>query len=355
MWRDPSSIGIGVLLPVILLVLFGCGISLDARHLPLATVVDHPDALTESFLGGLRQSPYFALHPCENLAEAEKEMREGRVQAILWFRNHFSKEALSRGYAPVTVLVNGVDANTARLLEGYLDGVWSQWLRQQAITLGKPLRMPVTVESRVWFNPGLESRYHLAPGIIAVNMTLVGTLLTALVMAREWERGTIEGLFSTPVTRGELLLSKIIPYYFLGMIGMALSVGLTVSLFGVPLEGSLAWLFLAATLFLFSALGLGLLISTVSKSTFVASMVAIVTAFLPAFLLSGFIFDIASMPPAVQAVTYVVAARYFVSLIQTLFLAGNVWAVLWPNLAALLFMAVFFLGLVWLFTRRSLE
>ncbi|MDD4932343.1 MAG: ABC transporter permease [Methylacidiphilaceae bacterium] len=353
--RDPASIGIGVVLPALLLLIFGYGISLDALHLPIGVVVEKPNPLTASFVAGLEQSRYFAPHSYGSIGVAEDAMRRRKVEAILWLWSDFTRRGLREGNAPLSLIVNGVDANTARLMEGYFQGVWSQWLEWEAKTSGQPILTPVAVESRIWFNPALESRHYLAPGVIVINMTLVGALLTALVIAREWERGTMEALLSTPVSVAEILWSKIGPYFVLGMGGMVISVVMAVGLFGAPLVGSPWVLFLAAALFLLSSLGMGLLISTVFRSTFLASMVAVVATFLPAFILSGFIFDIGSMPGPIRLFTYLLAARYFVALLQTIFLAGNVWSVILPNLAALSLMAALFLGIAWKVSRRSLE
>jgi len=213
----------------------------------------------------------------------------------------------------------------------------------------------VQLQTRVWFNSELRSRNFLVPGLIAIIMTLIGALLTALVMAREWERGTMEALMVTPVTIREVLVGKLVPYFLLGMGGMTLSVAMGVWLFDVPLRGSLAVLFGTAALFLLAALGMGLLISTVTKNQFVAGQVAIITTFLPAFILSGFIFDIGSMPTIVQWLTRLLAARYFVAILKTVFLAGNVWGVILPNALALAGMAVIFLGISRRKLRKRLE
>jgi len=207
----------------------------------------------------------------------------------------------------------------------------------------------------VWFNSELRSRNYLVPGLIAIIMTLIGALLTALVMAREWERGTMEALLVTPVTMGEVLLGKLVPYFLLGLGSMTVSVAMGLWLFGVPLMGSPWLLFAISALFLLAALGMGLLISTVAKNQFVAGMVAIITTFLPAFLLSGFIFDIGSMPAVVQVITRFLPARYFVASLQTIFLAGNVWSVIVPNAAALAVFALLFLGASRRLLRKRLE
>lgn len=353
--RDPSSIAIAFLLPVVLLMIFGYGVSLDAEHVPIALVVEHPNADTASFTGSFQQSRYFAPVFMRHLHEAESALMERRVDAIVHLRSDFARQLRLPGGAAVQVIVNGVDANTGRLILGYVQGVWQRWLAQQAHARGETLSAPLQVDQRIWFNSELRSRNFLVPGLIAINMTLIGSLLTALVMAREWERGTMEALMVTPVTMREVLLGKLVPYFLLGTGGMVLSVAMGVWLFGVPLRGSLVLLFAASSLFLLAALGMGLLISTLTKNQFVAGQVAIIVTFLPAFILSGFIFDIGSMPDVVQGITYLLAARYFVALLQTLFLAGNVWSVLVPNAMALAVLAAFFLGVSYHKLRKRLE
>lgn len=210
-------------------------------------------------------------------------------------------------------------------------------------------------EVRVWFNPALTSRDYLIPGLIAIIMTLIGALLTALVVAREWERGTMEGIMVTPVGKTEILLGKLVPYFVMGMGGMMMSTAMAVWLFQVPLRGSLTVLVGTAALFLLTALGMGLAISVLARNQFVAAMVAIVTTFLPAFILSGFLFDIRSMPRAIRLLTHVVAARYFVATLQTSFLAGDLWSVILPNVLGLAVLCLVFLGLSVLRFRKRLD
>ena len=236
-----------------------------------------------------------------------------------------------------------------------MDGAMTAWLARRAAENGEQLETPVSVEHRVWFNSDVRSRNFLVPGLMVVIMTLIGALLTAMVMAREWERGTMEALVVTPVTIGEILLGKLIPYFVLGIGGMLLTVAMATWLFDVPLNGSFWLLLLTSSIFLLVALGMGLLISSVARVQFVAGQVALITTFLPAFLLSGFIFEIRNMPGVVQAITYLFAARYFVAIVTTLFLAGDVWSVIVPNTVALALMAVIFLGLTRLKTRKRLE
>ncbi|MGA6926168.1 MAG: ABC transporter permease, partial [Desulfosarcina sp.] len=270
-------------------------------------------------------------------------------------RGNFAEEMLTGNSASIGVFINGVDANTARIVNGYVQGAWQRWLARFAADRGEPVVVPVTVEQRIWFNPGVRSRNFLVPGLIAIIMTLIGALLTALVVAREWERGTMEALMVTPIRVREILLGKIGPYFILGMGGLLLSVAMTVWLFEVPLRGSLIVLMGVSALFLLAALGMGLLISTLARNQFVAGQTAILVTFLPAFILSGFIFDINSMPLPIQAVTHLIAARYYVAILQTVFAAGNVWSVILPNALALVAMAAVFLLLVRHQTRKRLE
>jgi ABC-2 type transport system permease protein len=353
--RDPSSVGIALVLPIILLLLFGYGVSLDAKRVPVAIVVELPGAAANRFVSRFAGSEYFQPVSMQHMAEAIEALRVGRVDGIVRLRGSFGKHLHTPRETSIQLIVDGVDANTARLIQGYVQGVWNRWLAAEARSRGQPLSVPVAVEQRVWFNAEVRSRNFIVPGIVAVVMTLIGALLTALVMAREWERGTMEALLATPVRSGELLLGKIVPYFVLGMGGMALSVAMGIWLFQVPLRGSWWVLFGSGAMFLLVALGMGLLISSLARNQFVAAQAAIIVTFLPAFILSGFIFDIGSMPEAIQWVTRVIPARYFVSILQTVFLAGDLGVVVLPNLLSLALMAVLLLGLTRWKTRKRLQ
>jgi ABC-2 type transport system permease protein len=343
--RDPSSIAIAFVMPLVLLLLFGYGVSLDARHIPIAMVVEQADANSASLVGAFRHSDYFEPQVYNNIQAAQQAFDHREVFGIVWLRNNFSQRLLAQGGAPIGVIVNGVDANQARITEGYIQGVWQVWLNAYARTQGVELSLPVDLAPRIWFNAAVRSRDFLVPGLIAVIMTLIGALLTSMVVAREWERGTMEALMVTPVRIGELVVGKLAPYFILGMGGMLLSVAMALWLFEVPLRGSFWALTVASALFMMVSLGMGLLISVVAKNQFVAGQISIVATFLPAFILSGFIFQISSMPAAVQLVTHLIPARYFVAILQTLFLAGDIWPIVLWNSAALAVMMLFFLGL----------
>lgn len=338
--RDPSSISIAFILPIILLLIFGYGVNLDAKHIKLGVVQQQPSAESQSFVSRFHRSEYFDTRNYLTVNDGQNAMQTGDIQALLILKSNFAREFHQADAAPVQLLVNGVDSNTANLINGYVQGAWAEWLIAYGDARGIEFSQPVEQLTRIWFNSEINSRYFLVPGLIAIIMTLIGALLTSLVIAREWERGTMEALLVTPVSIQELLLSKVIPYFVLGMGGMLLSLVMALFLFEVPLRGALAWLLLSSAVFLWVALSMGILISTVGKTQFVAGQIAIIVTFLPAFLLSGFIFDIGSTPLFIQWVTHIVPARYFVALLQTEFLAGDILWVILPNLAALVLMGL---------------
>jgi len=353
--RDPSSIAIAFLMPVVLLLLFGYGVSLDAEQVPITLVVEQPSADTAGFTEGFYGSDYFRPKQLFGIETAVQSLLEHQANGIVYLRGDFAEKLRRAEGGSIQVLINGVDANTARLISGYVEGVWGDWVRRESLRRGSGLSLPVQVQQRIWFNSEVRSQNFLVPGLIAVIMTLIGALLTALIMAREWERGTMEALMVSPVAMREVIVGKLLPYFVLGMGGMGLSVAMAVWLFDVPLRGSLWVLFAGSALFLLTALGMGLLISTLARNQFVASQAAIIGTFLPAFILSGFIFDIGSMPPVVQGLTHIVAARYFVAILQSVFLAGNVWSVILPNALALTVMAAVFLAVTRRKSRKRLE
>jgi ABC-2 type transport system permease protein len=352
--RDPSSIAIGIVLPTILILLFGFGLSLDVKDVPVAVVLEDPTPQAAELAAGFRLSPYFNATVLTSMPLARQLMLERQVDAIICLRPDFSRQ-LSLGKAEVQVLVHGTDANHARIIESYAQGTIALWsARQNAEGTAILGAGPVTVQNRLWFNEAFDSRYFLVPGLVVLVMTLIGAMLTALVVAREWERGTLEALFVTPVKPDEILLGKTVPYFVLGMIGLAMCLVSAKLLFHVPFRGSVGVLAGVSILYLLVALGIGLLISSALKSQFVAIMVTMLVTFLPAMMLSGFLFDLRSMPMAVQIITYVLPARYFVALLQTVFLAGNVWSVILPNSAVLAGMAAILLVLTRGVTRKKL-
>jgi len=334
--RDPSSILIAFVLPAILLFLFGYAVSLDVTHIKVGLVVEDSSPEIHSFIVSFTNSRYFDAGIAGDRRIFEPDLALGRIRAIIVVPSDFARKTTREGTsAPIQIITDGSEPNTANLVGGYVQGVLMGWLNEQALDKGVIFRPPIEIQPRLWFNPELESRNFLVPGSMATIMSIIGTLLTALVIAREWERGTMEALMATPVGITELLIGKFVPYFLLGMGSMAVCVFMAVFVFGVPFRGSLLLLGLVTATFLFDALGLGLLISTVARTQFVASQAALIVSFLPAFILSGFIFDITSMPLPIRMLTHALPPRYFVSCLQTLFLAGNIWAVIWPNVLAM--------------------
>lgn len=350
--RDFSSIAIGIVMPVTLLILFGYGINLDVRNVPVALLMEESSAPARGVAAAFELSPYFSTRSVRTMNEAEKMLMSAEVRAIVRIPADFAR-SIDLGTAEVQVIINGADANTARISLGYAQGAVAVWAAKEAGRNGAAAG-GVTVEPRLWFNEANDSSYFLVPGLIVLVMTLIGALLTALVMAREWERGTFEALFVTPVRPAEILLGKTVPYFALGLIGLALCVVGSKLLFGVPLRGSLVILTIVSMLYLLVALGLGLVISSATKSQFVASQVTVLLTFLPAMMLSGFMYDPRSMPWIVQMITYIFPARYFVTLLQTLFLSGNNWSVILPNAAVLAGMAAALLTLSVRLTRKRI-
>jgi ABC-2 type transport system permease protein len=352
-FRDPSSIIVGIVMPMILLVLFGYGLSFDVKNVPVAIVMEENSAEALGVASGFELSDYFSAREVKTMAEAERMLLDRTVNAIVRIPPDFARR-MEQGNAEIQVLVHGTDANTARISLGYAQGAIAVWMAREA-ALGRVVAgPPIDVESRMWFNDANNSSYFLVPGLVVLVMTLIGALLTSLVVAREWERGTFEALFVTPVRSTEILLGKTVPYFALGMMGLALSIAGAKLLFNVPIRGSLTLLVIASMLYLIVALGIGLLISSVTKSQFVASQITIIVTFLPAMMLSGFMFDIRSMPVVIQAITHVFPARYFVSILQTLFLAGDIWAVILPNAAVLAAMAALLIALAIRATRKTI-
>lgn len=351
--RDPSSIAIGIVMPVVLILLFGYGLSLDVTNAPVAVVLEDTSPAATELAASFRLSPYFDARLMTSMGEARELMLARKVDGIVRIRPDFGRR-LSQGDAEVQVLVHGVDANHARIVQSYAQGAVGQWAARRGAEGKEILTGPVIVQSRLWFNETNESRYFLVPGLIVLIMTLIGALLTSLVMAREWERGTLEALFVTPVRPEEILLGKTIPYFILGMIGFVLCLLAAKFLFYVPFRGSLIVLTGASTLYLLVALAIGLLISSAVKSQFVASQITVLVTFLPAVMLSGFLFDLRSMPAAVRMMTYLLPARYYVTLLQTIFLAGDIWAVILPNAAVLAGMMIVLLWLTRRITQKKL-
>ncbi len=318
---------------MILLFLYGYGVSLDLNHLRIGLVLADNSPTARTFAESLTDSRFFEVTIARDERELTTDLVRGAIRGIVVIPSYFSSFLDRPGIiAPIQVIADGSEPNTANFVQNYVQGAYQKWKRQENLAHGNLLPPGIEIESRYWYNEELESRNFLIPGSLGIIMTLIGTLLTALVIAREWERGTMEALMSTPVSIVEIILSKLISYFTLGMLSLAMCVMLSVFFYGVPLRGSILLLSFVSAVFLICALSIGLLISTLAKNQVVASQAAIVSAFLPAYILSGFLFEISSMPWFIRGLTYLMPARYFVQCLQTLFLVGNVWSLILFNL-----------------------
>lgn len=326
--RDPRSLGMAVAIPMLLLVLFGYALALDVDNVPLALWDQDGTLTSREFASRFSGSRYFnILRHVRSYREAERAIDTGRVLAALIIPAGFADDIAAGRRAKVQVIVDGSDANTATLAMGYARVValtWSQVVnldaaqRRGAVTL----QTPIDLRPRIWFNADMESRNFIIPGLIAVIMMVVAALLTSLTIAREWEQGTMEQLISTPVRARELVLGKLLPYFAIGMFDVAIAVMMGEYLFHVPLRGNLALVFAMAAIFLGGALAMGLVISILTRNQLLASQVAMVSTFLPSFLLSGFMYSISNMPAFIQAITWAVPARYFIALLRGIYLKG---------------------------------
>lgn len=326
--RDSRSLGLGIAIPVVLLLLFGYVLTLDVDRVPLA--VWDRCATTESreLVSRFEGSRYFHVAMrAERYPEMEEALDDGRVLAALVIPEDFAGRVRSDRSSSVQLLLDASDANTATIALGYAEAVVSgysadlevRWAGAKGL---QGVRPPLAVRSRVWFNTDLESRNFIIPGLISVIMMIIAALLTSLTVAREWEQGTMEQLIATPVTAPELILGKLLPYFVIGMADLVVAVAMGKYLFHVPMRGSLPLLFGIAAVFLVGALSVGMLFSVAVRSQLPASQMAMAFTFLPSYLLSGFVFSIDSMPPVVRAVTYIVPSRYFVKVIKGIYLKG---------------------------------
>ncbi|MGJ7534330.1 MULTISPECIES: ABC transporter permease [unclassified Variovorax] len=358
--RDRSNLAIGILLPMVLILIFGYGMSLDVKNAPVAVVMEDASPTAHEAIAGLQLSPTIAPVLLGSMHDAEELMRERKVDGIVRVPADFSR-ALAAGNARVQLIVHGSDAGRASIIQAYVTGALAQSAIRQMDRSGNasgadaPPVGSVTVEQRMWFNAANTSTWYLVPGLIVLIMTLVGAFLTALVMAREWERGTLEALFVTPVRPVEILLAKIIPYFAVGMLGLALCLLSARFLFAVPMYGSLLVVVFSSMLYLIVAVSLGLVISSVTRNQFLASQVALIATFMPSMMLSGFLFDLRNVPTAVWVIGHLLPATYFMDLIKTLFLAGDVWPLVWRNCAILMAYAVGLLLVARAVTRKSLD
>jgi len=351
--RDPSAILVAFVLPTVMMFVFAFGLSLDQKHVPIGVVLESDGAAAQSLAAAFAGTEFFDVTPARDRREVAPKLVAGELRGFVVIPQDFEARLDGADPQPLAqIITDGSQPNTATLVAAYARGVVSNWLANR-FEPGKP--PPVSLQTRFWFNGELDSHDYLVPGAMAIIMTLIGTLLTALVVAREWDRGTMEAIMSTPARIAEILLGKLLPYFGLGLIAAAGCALLATQAFGVPLRGSLWAFFVLTSAFLIPALGQGLVISTAVKNQYVASQLGAMAGFLPAFVLSGFLFEISSMPTWLQLVTYIVPARYYVASLQTVFLAGDVWAQFVPEILAMLAIGAFFFLVAARNSRKSLD
>ena len=326
--RDPRSLGMAIAIPMLMLLLFGFALTLDVDHVPLVVWDQSHTPESREIVSRFSGSPYFSLLGyVDNERDMNRAIDSGQALMGLIIPYDFARRLSFDTQAPLEVAISGVDSNTATIALGYADAIveiYSQeWMIRRFGRLGPTkVQIPLEVRGRVWFNADLESKNYIVPGLIAVIMMVIAAMLTSLCFAREWERGTMEQLISTPVRGSELVLGKLIPYFAIGLLDMVLAVVLGQFMFQVPLRGNVALLFGVASIFLVGVLTMGMLFSIATKSQLLASQLAMTTTFLPAFLLSGFIFAIVNMPRPIQWITYLVPARYFIGILKGIYLKG---------------------------------
>lgn len=335
--RDPRSLVLAIAIPMLLLILYGYALTLDVDQVETVVLDRDHTQLSADLIDRFGRSRYFRIKAYVSTYESMQRMIEaGKAKLGLVIPYDFS-ETISRGGAiAVQAILDGSDSNTATIIRSYVSGLVQLFSLELSQT--PPYRQlnmrslpSVDLQARVWFNTDLESKNFIIPGLIAVIMMIIAALLTSLTVAREWERGTMEQLISTPVKTMELIVGKLSPYFLIGLIDVALSVLMGKFLFKVPLRGNPLLIFAASSAFLVGGLGLGFLLSVITRSQLLASQAAMITTFLPAFLLSGFIFAISNMPQAVQLITYLVPARYFVTILKGIFLKGIGVEILWAE------------------------
>lgn len=333
-WRDPRSLSLGLAIPVILIVLFGYALSLDIDDVPMVIWDQDKSQASVEFIKNFGNSRYFDVKAYyDNYRDIESDINNSRAMIGMVIPKDFSHYLNSGRKAPVQVILDGSDSNTAQIALGYVSATvyaFNVRLVQRALrAAAAPTVRTLDLRARVWFNQSFESKNFIVPGLIAIIMMIISALLTSLTVAREWERGTMEQLIATPVRGGELIIGKFIPYFVIGLIDLVVAVLMGRFVFDVPLRGSVVLLFFLSSMFLTGALALGIYISTVAKNQLMASQMALLVSFLPTFLLSGFTYEIFNMPPFVRALTYLIPARYFITILRGIYLKGIGLSDLW--------------------------
>jgi ABC-2 type transport system permease protein len=343
--RDPRSLLMAFMLPVLLILFFGYAISFDVKNIELGVLDQSNTAPSRDLIERFESSGYFNIlaYPARP-ADIDDLLRRGQVKLVLVIPPEFARDLAAGRPAQVQIVLDGSDANTATIAQNYATAIAARF-SLEVLLRGRQVVVPAQAESRVWFNETLESRNMIVPGLVAVIMSIIAAMLTALTIAREWERGTMEQLAATPVHRLEVVIGKLLPYVAIGLFDVAIAVLAGLVIFGVPFRGNVALLSIMTLMFLLGALSFGMFISATVKSQVLATQLALQTTYLPAILLSGFMFSISTMPVFLQAVTYAIPARYYVTVTKGIFLKGVGPGVLWAEGVAMIIFATVGLSL----------
>ena len=352
--RDPSSIIIAFVLPLISILIYMYGINLDSVRVTMGIKNDDPTPEVATLVKSYGHSKYVNSIYFDNVKDIETAIARSKVKGAVIIPNDFSTK-LARGQsADLLVITDGSEVNTANYVQNYALAIANNWLATSKYA-NSSKQPAVNTEVRTWYNPDLNSHYFIVPGSIAITMTLIGILLTSLVVAREWERGTMEAMLSTSVKTIHIVLGKYIPYFILGMLSLTFNIFLCIVIFQIPFRGNYFVLLLVSSLFLFTSLGIGLNVSSVLKNQFLASMVAMSVGFMPALMLSGLMFPINSMPVFFQHLTRILPPRYYVSFIQSEFMAGTVPEIVTANAIYLTILGLILFAAVYKNTSMRLE
>jgi ABC-2 type transport system permease protein len=352
--RDPRSLVLAFVLPFLLVLVFGTAISLDVRDIPFGVLDRDRTPASRELVEAFQASGYFTLRArMESPGEADHLLARGRVRLVVVIPPGHASDLASGRVAGVQLLVDGGDANTATIAINYADAIVAGVNRRIVAT--RAVAAPLGFEARVWYNEALESARMIVPGLVAVIMAIIAAMLTALAIAREWERGTMEQLAATPVHRLEVVGGKLLPYIGIGVIDVTVAVVVGMVVFDVPLRGSVVLLAAMSLLFLIGMLSFGLLLSAALKSQMLATQVAIMTTYLPTLLLSGFIFSIASMPFVLQVVSVLIPARFFIVITRGIFLKGIGLGILWPQALGMLAFTLIAFGMAIRTFRKEID
>ncbi|MBQ8481644.1 MAG: ABC transporter permease [Alphaproteobacteria bacterium] len=353
--RDPSSVLTAFILPFILITIFATAINLDNNAIETGLVIEGNRGQINDIIASFDGSEFVKMYRYDNRKSAQEALVRGDIRALVIIPNNFAQSFAAQTDAAIQIITDASDPNIALFAAAYVQGIISTAQKIIMENYGYDIDVGIRMETQSWYNPELKSRHFILPSSIAIIMTLIGMLLTALVIAREWERGTMESLLTTKASKLQIISAKYIAYYCLAIASAAFCTFLSVAVFNVPFRGSYLVYFITASLFLLPSLGMGFIISTLTKNQFLAAVAAAMFGFLPAVMLSGGLFEISSMPSAIRSITHIIPATYFIPIIKNLFMAGNIWPIILSEGSYLLIYGILMFALLYFVTKERLE